>query len=187
MTRYMCRALAPHIQFNVVHNIMTFRPTDSYGHIDPDMKPLWHLGIVASSFVMLNESTENTLYNMAQVANFTQLVGCFICCWVCSLSLVEVLLIVCCQNPFTTVMETGFFLNKCRNVCSYRNENKKYTICHICIDELQDYSFACLLQPTENDQLKFDYHILLHEMVSQVNRCYDNIKSCSSQLFSPSP
>ncbi|XP_044060030.1 latexin isoform X1 [Siniperca chuatsi] len=67
---------------------------DSYGHIEPDMKPFWHLGIVASSFVMLNESTENTLYNMAQVANITQLA-------------------------------------------------------------------------TENDQLKFDCHILLHEMVSQ--------------------
>ncbi|XP_070826487.1 latexin [Chaetodon trifascialis] len=67
---------------------------DSYGHIEPDMKPLWHLGTVASSFVMLNESNENTLYNMAQVANITQL-------------------------------------------------------------------------PTENDQLKFDYHVLLHEMVSQ--------------------
>ncbi|XP_070685133.1 latexin isoform X2 [Pempheris klunzingeri] len=67
---------------------------DSYGHIEPDMKPLWHLGIVASSFVMLNESSENTLYNMAQVANATQLA-------------------------------------------------------------------------TENDQLKFDYHVLLHEMVTQ--------------------
>ncbi|XP_041796530.1 latexin isoform X2 [Chelmon rostratus] len=67
---------------------------DSNGHIEPDMKPLWHLGTVASSFVMLNQSTENTLYNMAQVANITQL-------------------------------------------------------------------------PTENDQLKFDCHILLHEMVSQ--------------------
>ncbi|KAI3353731.1 hypothetical protein L3Q82_004963 [Scortum barcoo] len=67
---------------------------DSYGHIEPDMKPLWHLCIVASSFVMLNESTENTLYNVAQVANVTQLA-------------------------------------------------------------------------TQNDQLKFDCHILLHEMVSQ--------------------
>ncbi|XP_071352546.1 latexin isoform X2 [Trachinotus anak] len=67
---------------------------DSYGHIEPDMEPLWHLGTVASSFIMLNESTENTLYNMAQVANVTQL-------------------------------------------------------------------------ETENNQLKFDYHILLHEMVSQ--------------------
>ncbi|AWO98939.1 putative latexin isoform 2 [Scophthalmus maximus] len=67
---------------------------DSFGHIDPDMEPLWHLGTVASSFIMLNESTENTLYNMAQVANITQLA-------------------------------------------------------------------------TENEQLKFDYHILLHEMVSQ--------------------
>ncbi|XP_029922773.1 latexin isoform X2 [Myripristis murdjan] len=67
---------------------------DSYGHIDPDMKPLWHLGGVASSFVMLKESTENTLYNMAQVANVTQL-------------------------------------------------------------------------ETENDQLRFNYHVLLHDMVSQ--------------------
>ncbi|XP_022623268.1 latexin isoform X1 [Seriola dumerili] len=67
---------------------------DSYGRIEPEMEPLWHLGSVASSFTMLNESTENTLYNMAQVANITQL-------------------------------------------------------------------------ETENDQLKFDYHILLHEMVSQ--------------------
>uniref|UniRef100_UPI0037E93061 latexin isoform X1 n=2 Tax=Semicossyphus pulcher TaxID=241346 RepID=UPI0037E93061 len=67
---------------------------DSHGHIEPDMRPFWHLGIVASSVVMLNESTENTLYNMAQVANITQLA-------------------------------------------------------------------------TENDQLKFDSHILLHEMVSQ--------------------
>lgn len=48
------------------------------------MKPLWHLGIVASSFIMLNESTENTLYNMAQVANVTQLVGRPVYCWVCS-------------------------------------------------------------------------------------------------------
>ncbi|XP_054452881.1 latexin isoform X2 [Anoplopoma fimbria] len=67
---------------------------DSFGHMEPDSRPLWHLGIVASSFVMLNESTENTLYNMAQVANITQL-------------------------------------------------------------------------ETENEQLKFDCHILLHEMVSQ--------------------
>ncbi|XP_034459612.1 latexin isoform X1 [Hippoglossus hippoglossus] len=67
---------------------------DSYGHIDPDMEPFWHLGTVASSFIMLNESTENTLYNMAQVANITQL-------------------------------------------------------------------------KIENDQLKFDYHVLLHEMISQ--------------------
>ncbi|XP_034718830.1 latexin isoform X1 [Etheostoma cragini] len=67
---------------------------DSYGHIEPDMKPFWHLSIVAASFIMLNESSEDTLYNVAQVANITQLA-------------------------------------------------------------------------TENDQLKFDCHVLLHEMVSQ--------------------
>uniref|UniRef100_H3CQL1 Latexin n=1 Tax=Tetraodon nigroviridis TaxID=99883 RepID=H3CQL1_TETNG len=46
---------------------------DGHGHMEPDTRPLWHLGIVASSFVMMNESTENTLYNMAQVANISQL------------------------------------------------------------------------------------------------------------------
>ncbi|XP_017280249.1 latexin [Kryptolebias marmoratus] len=46
---------------------------DSHGRLDPDMKPFWHLCIVASSFVMLSESTEGTLYNMAQVASITQL------------------------------------------------------------------------------------------------------------------
>uniref|UniRef100_A0A3P9IXZ6 Latexin n=1 Tax=Oryzias latipes TaxID=8090 RepID=A0A3P9IXZ6_ORYLA len=46
---------------------------DSQGHIEPDMMPFWHLSIVASSFIMLHESTENTLYNMAQVAQITQL------------------------------------------------------------------------------------------------------------------
>ncbi|XP_029964769.1 latexin isoform X2 [Salarias fasciatus] len=45
---------------------------DSHGHIEPQNKPLWHLGIVASSFVMLKESSENSLYNMAQVVNITQ-------------------------------------------------------------------------------------------------------------------
>lgn len=67
---------------------------DSYGHVAPEMKPMWKLGAAAASFVMLNESNEGTLYNMAQVANFTQL-------------------------------------------------------------------------ETENDQLRFKYHILLHEMITQ--------------------
>ncbi|KAM9318128.1 latexin isoform 2-T2 [Pholidichthys leucotaenia] len=67
---------------------------DSHGRMAPEMKPFWHLAIVASSVIMLDESTENTLYNMAQVANITQLA-------------------------------------------------------------------------TENDQLRFDCHTLLHDMVSQ--------------------
>ncbi|XP_058489779.1 latexin isoform X1 [Solea solea] len=81
-------------QQNKNQSLVTAHLPDSYGHIDPGNEPLWHLGIVAASFIMLNESTENTLYNMAQVANVTQL-------------------------------------------------------------------------ETENDQLKFDYYILLHDMVSQ--------------------
>ncbi|XP_075997014.1 latexin isoform X2 [Genypterus blacodes] len=82
-------------QYHASNSLMSAESLpDSYGHIDPDLKPLWHLGSVASSFVMLEESTEDTLYNMAQVANVTQL-------------------------------------------------------------------------KTENDQLKFNYHVLLHDMVSQ--------------------
>lgn len=77
----MCGIIKHHAWINFLHNTLTFWPTDSYGHIEPDMKPLWHLGIVASSFVMLNESTENTVYNMAQVANITQLVGRLILDW----------------------------------------------------------------------------------------------------------
>ncbi|XP_026797044.3 latexin [Pangasianodon hypophthalmus] len=50
----------------------TYLP-DSYGHIEPDMFPFWHLGWLAASFVMLNESSENTRYNMAQVAKIKQL------------------------------------------------------------------------------------------------------------------
>ncbi|KAI4893443.1 hypothetical protein NFI96_011459, partial [Prochilodus magdalenae] len=46
---------------------------DSYGNTDPEMKPFWNLAWAASSFVMLNESNENTLYNMAQVAKIKQL------------------------------------------------------------------------------------------------------------------
>ncbi|XP_061684117.1 latexin isoform X2 [Syngnathoides biaculeatus] len=46
---------------------------DSYGHMEPEHVPFWHLGIVVSSFVMLSESTQDTLYNMAQVANVSQL------------------------------------------------------------------------------------------------------------------
>lgn len=47
------------------------------------------------------------------------------------------------------------------------------------LTELSLYHLALfLLQPTENDQLKFDYHILLHEMVSQVNT-----ERCNSIIF----
>lgn len=54
---------------------------DSYGHIEPDMVPFWHLGKLAASFVMLNQSNENTLYNTAQVSKIKQLVRrlCYNC------------------------------------------------------------------------------------------------------------
>ena len=38
------------------------------------MEALWNLGKVVSSEVMLRESNESTLYNLAQVASITQLV-----------------------------------------------------------------------------------------------------------------
>ncbi|KAK0137393.1 Latexin [Merluccius polli] len=61
-------------QYNTSLNLLSGHDIpDSYGHVDPEMKPFWHLGSVASSFIMLNESREDTLYNMAQVVNVTQL------------------------------------------------------------------------------------------------------------------
>nr|XP_057935257.1 latexin isoform X2 [Doryrhamphus excisus]XP_057935258.1 latexin isoform X2 [Doryrhamphus excisus] len=81
-------------KYNMNHSLSTQNLPDSNGHIEPDHEPFWHLGTVASSFVMLRESNQNTLYNMAQVDNATQLA-------------------------------------------------------------------------TEKDQLKFDYHVLLHDLVSQ--------------------
>ncbi|MBN3295723.1 latexin isoform X2 [Amia ocellicauda] len=45
---------------------------DSFGFIAPEMKPWWQLGILASSFVMLKESNESTLYNMAQILSVKQ-------------------------------------------------------------------------------------------------------------------
>ncbi|XP_061734189.1 latexin isoform X2 [Nerophis ophidion] len=81
-------------QYKLNQNLSAHNLPDSYGHVDEDQEPFWHLGMVASSFIMLSESSENTLYNMAQVANLTQMAS-------------------------------------------------------------------------ENEQLKFDYHVLLHDMVSQ--------------------
>ncbi|XP_072524608.1 latexin isoform X2 [Salminus brasiliensis] len=46
---------------------------DSHGRIDPEMVPFKNLASAASSFIMLNESNENTLFNLAQVAKITQL------------------------------------------------------------------------------------------------------------------
>lgn len=60
---------------NIKKHILCERLSDSQGNMDPAMKPFWYLCIVASSFIMLSESTENTLYNMAQVGRITQLVS----------------------------------------------------------------------------------------------------------------
>ncbi|XP_049582440.1 latexin isoform X2 [Syngnathus scovelli] len=60
-------------QYKTNQSLFAQNLPDSYGHIEPEHVPFWHLGIVVSSFVMLNQSTEETLYNMAQVANVTQI------------------------------------------------------------------------------------------------------------------
>lgn len=45
---------------------------DSYGHMEPEMVPFWQLGGLAASFIMLNESNEDTMYNLAQVSKIKQ-------------------------------------------------------------------------------------------------------------------
>uniref|UniRef100_A0A671LKE2 Cystatin LXN-type domain-containing protein n=1 Tax=Sinocyclocheilus anshuiensis TaxID=1608454 RepID=A0A671LKE2_9TELE len=45
---------------------------DSYGNMSEEMQTFWRLAHVAASFIMLRESSENTEFNMAQVASVTQ-------------------------------------------------------------------------------------------------------------------
>lgn len=157
---------------NFLDNSLMFWPTDSHGNMEPDMKPFWHLGIVASSFVMLGESTENTLYNMAQVANVTQLVGRVFCC----------LLRNCdCRKTGTVYRAWSAFRCRLRTLKMtsfgadfFRDTNNLPRYWRI--QQTGSWRFPPFVfffsQPTENDQLKFDYHILLHDMVSQVTLYY---------------
>ncbi|XP_039612332.1 latexin-like [Polypterus senegalus] len=46
---------------------------DGHGNIPAEMKPFWLLGQIASSYVMWQESSESTLYNMVTVLSFQQL------------------------------------------------------------------------------------------------------------------
>ncbi|XP_035241778.1 latexin isoform X2 [Anguilla anguilla] len=66
-------ALYQHLKSNASVLVDAQYIPDSFGYIAPEMRPIWHLGGAASSFVMLKESNENTLYNLAQLANVTQL------------------------------------------------------------------------------------------------------------------
>ncbi|XP_016115118.1 latexin isoform X2 [Sinocyclocheilus grahami] len=45
---------------------------DSYGNMSEEMQPFWRLARVAASFIMLRESSENTEFNMVQMASVTQ-------------------------------------------------------------------------------------------------------------------
>lgn len=115
--------------------------------MEPDTRPLWHLGIVASSFVMMNESTENTLYNMAQVANISQLVG---------LSLLQTQSLTLARRHRT------------------KQPGKRVA------EEIIGSCFP-VLQHSDNDVLKFESLVLLHDMVSQVTGYYFTCK----QVFLP--
>lgn len=94
--------------------------SDSYGNMTEEMKPFWHLARVASSFIMLRESTENTEFNMAQVASVAQQVSCTTC---------------------GTVVRT---LIGTRDL------------------------WPDVLQANLEEQLMLKYHVLLHDMPSQV-------------------
>ncbi|XP_056612213.1 latexin isoform X2 [Triplophysa dalaica] len=54
------------------HAVTAHNIPGNYGNMTEEMKPFWHLARVASSFIMLRESTENTEFNMAQVASVAQ-------------------------------------------------------------------------------------------------------------------
>ncbi|XP_060731202.1 latexin isoform X2 [Tachysurus vachellii] len=60
-------------QYRANSNVTANDLPDSYGHMEPDMVPFWNLGRLVASFVMLNQSNENTLYNLAQVSKLQQL------------------------------------------------------------------------------------------------------------------
>ncbi|KAM9031610.1 latexin isoform 3-T3 [Sarcophilus harrisii] len=45
---------------------------DDYGYIPPELKPVRHLAIVASGYVIWQHSSEKTCYNMAWVENVKQ-------------------------------------------------------------------------------------------------------------------
>ncbi len=46
-------------------------------NMSEDMQPFWRLARVAASFIMLQESSENTEFNMVQVASITQQVSAY--------------------------------------------------------------------------------------------------------------
>ncbi|TRY58340.1 hypothetical protein DNTS_031781 [Danionella cerebrum] len=52
--------------------MLSLQKDEDQGNMSEEMKPFWHLAAVASSFIMLKESSENTEFNMAQVASLNQ-------------------------------------------------------------------------------------------------------------------
>lgn len=46
---------------------------DSHGNVPEDMEPIRNLGIAASGYVIWQNSTEDTLYNMAQIQSVKQM------------------------------------------------------------------------------------------------------------------
>lgn len=50
-------------------------PTDSHGHMDPSLRPLWELAFLGSSFVMWEQTTQATRYALAQLSGVQQWVS----------------------------------------------------------------------------------------------------------------
>ncbi|XP_068137018.1 latexin isoform X2 [Hyperolius riggenbachi] len=46
---------------------------DTFGNVAPDMEPVWHLGVAATSFVKWKYSTEETLFSMTVIQSVKQL------------------------------------------------------------------------------------------------------------------
>ncbi|KAM4695266.1 latexin-like isoform 2-T2 [Discoglossus pictus] len=45
---------------------------DKFGHVEPEMEPLWHLAHIACEYVKWQHSTEDTLYAMTIIKSFSQ-------------------------------------------------------------------------------------------------------------------
>lgn len=74
-----------------------FPLTDSHGNVSPQMKPVRHLAWVACSYIMWQNSTEDTWYKMAQIQTVKQVV--------CNFSLQNMLLTV--NTDLVLVSTTG--------------------------------------------------------------------------------
>lgn len=53
-------------------NTIFFSLSDSHGHIDPSLRPIWDLAFLGSSYVMWEKTTQFLHYYMAQLSSVKQ-------------------------------------------------------------------------------------------------------------------